>query len=128
MMSAKTILIVDDEIPIAEMFRMILDAAGYQTMVAYKASDAPGILKQHRVDLVVLDIMMPGLSGLDLISELRTDPTYQDPPVVFVSAKSRPDDVDEGMLAGAVAYLTKPVSRDELLNTVNEALNSSKPR
>ena len=124
MMNAKTILIVDDEIPIAEMFRMILDAAGYQTLVAYKASDAADILTQHLVDLVVLDIMMPGSSGLDLIAELRADPRYQDPPVIFVSAKSRPDDVDEGMLAGAVAYLTKPVSRDELLKAVNEALNS----
>ncbi|MBN2555205.1 MAG: response regulator [Anaerolineales bacterium] len=128
MMNGRTILIVDDEIPIAEMFRMILDAAGYKTQVAHKVVDALAVLKAVPVDLIILDIMMPGESGLDFIKDLRKDSAFTDLPVIFVSAKSRPDDVDEGMLAGASAYLTKPVSRIELLNTVADALDSNEPR
>jgi len=127
-MNAKTILIVDDEIPIAEMFRMILDAAGYHTLLTHQADEVIEILSRGGVDLMILDVMMPGISGFDLIRKVHAMEQLQDLPVVFISAKSRPDDVDQGMKTGAIAYLTKPVSRDELLATVTGVFGRTKAR
>ena len=127
-MNGKTILIVDDEIPIAEMFRMILDAAGYTTIMTHNAGDVPAILSSSAVDLMILDVMMPGTSGFDLIREVHKMDRLARLPVIFVSAKSDPDDVDEGMGAGALAYLTKPVSRAELLAAVERVFKEEAAR
>jgi len=66
--------------------------------------------------------MMPGVSGLELCKYLRRDPRFQTLPVVVVSAKAQPEDIREGMAAGASAYLTKPLSTKQLIRTVSELL------
>jgi CheY-like chemotaxis protein len=85
------------------------------------------MMAEERPDIVLLDIMMPGISGLEILRQMRQDPTLANIPVVVVSAKSMPVDIRNGMEAGASTYLTKPVGFLELKEAVERALNGRSP-
>lgn len=122
------ILIVDDEPSTAEMFRLMLDQAGYRVAVAHGTGVAINALRRERPDLLLLDVMMPGVSGLELCRYVRRDPEWAHLPIVLISAKSQPEDIQEGLEAGATVYLTKPVAKDELLESIRRALNKGEAR
>jgi len=123
--AGKRILIVDDQIEMLRMIGMNLEAKGYQIEAA---QDAPGALERiNRAlpDLLILDIMLPGISGADLLRQLREDPKTKNLPVIILSALSQVDDKIAGLEAGADEYLTKPIDVRELIARVAAVLARS---
>lgn len=124
-MTGPRILIVDDEVSNTELFSMMLKLEDYRPLVANSVSGAIETMNQEKPDAVILDIMMPGGSGLELCAYMRDNPRFASIPIVVVSAKTQLDDVQAGLDAGANIYLVKPVSKNELLEAVSLALRGS---
>ncbi len=108
------ILVVDDEKQARGSVRRILEDAGHTVSEAANGKDALAWLSDHRPDLVVLDIIMPGLSGVEVCRRLRADPFQARLPIIFLTAKSRANDIAAGLDAGGDDYITKPVEVIEL--------------
>ncbi|HEV3009855.1 MAG TPA: response regulator [Burkholderiales bacterium] len=111
-----TILVVDDEECVRELLYLQLSNAGYRVLLAEDAIIAGNFLLDERVDLLLADIEMPFMDGLDLVQALRNDPSISSMPVVFVTSHGEYEGRAKEL--GAVAYLRKPVPADELLATV----------
>ncbi len=113
-MSRRTILIVDDEKPIREMLRMALNLAEYDCLEAENIQDAYRIIVDERPDLILLDWMLPGGSGIELLRRLRRDDGYADIPVIMLTAITQEDNLIQGLDVGADDYMVKPVKVREL--------------
>lgn len=120
----KTILVVDDEPETTEMIAEMMRLSGYQVIKAYGGLQTLKLIVNQKPDAVVLDWMMPDLSGLDVLKSMRKDPRLADIPVILVSAKTMPEDIDAGLNAGASYYLTKPVTYNDLKQTVGNTIRS----
>jgi DNA-binding response OmpR family regulator len=114
MIPTMNILVVDDEERVALSIERSLQR-DYQVRVAHNGTDALKLARRINPDLIILDIIMPGMSGLDVCRELRHDPMLQAVPILFLTAKGRVEDKIEGFEAGADDYLTKPFDVRELL-------------
>ncbi len=108
-----TILVVDDEEPVALSIELSLRRE-YQMRVANSAIEALKIIRRAVPDLIILDIMMPGMDGIQFCNELRKDPMFYSIPILFLTAKGRIEDKITGLEAGADDYLTKPFDVREL--------------
>lgn len=117
----KTILIVDDDIVIGNLIEEVLTSSGYRVKRAYSGSEALLILEKERPDLLLLDLMLPGLSGEELIEDIH------DIPVIVVSAKNSAEDKVNLLLNGASDYMTKPFDTKELLARIKLRINDKKP-
>lgn len=115
----KTIAIIDDDIHIGDMLEEILRREGYLVLRAYSGTEALYLLSQHKLDLVLLDLMLPGLSGEELL------PHIQNLPVIVISAKIDIQDKVRLLLGGAADYLTKPFDIKELLARITVQLRKS---
>lgn len=122
---AKTVIIVEDEPDAAEMFAEMMRVTGYKVTKVYSSAPAIGIINAEKPDIVILDVMMPDISGLEVLRYIRRDPTTADLPVILVSAKSMPSDIQIGMDAGASNYLTKPVSFLDLKKAVEDLVSAA---
>jgi EAL domain-containing protein (putative c-di-GMP-specific phosphodiesterase class I)/DNA-binding response OmpR family regulator len=120
------ILVADDEPDLRELLRINLEAQGYEVQVAEDGIEALALAMAHRPDLMVLDIMMPGLDGLEVLRRLRREPAYTDLPVVLLSARGSDTEVFEGWSSGANYYITKPFELDELLEFVQQVQAQSR--
>lgn len=118
----KTILVVEDEEEAAELFSEMLKVSGFQVTSTTQSQNAIDMIKEKPPNGIVLDIMLPYVSGLEVLRFVRQDPQLAQIPVVVVSAKGLPSDVKTGIEAGATAYLTKPVSYLDLKQTIEKAL------
>jgi two-component system phosphate regulon response regulator PhoB len=116
------ILVVEDDSAIRHMEERILSSAGHEVVEAADVPSARSVLDTRPPDLVVLDLMMPGGSGLDLARQMRATPHLAKIPVVVVSARARAEDMRQGFEAGATHYLAKPFTRQKLLEIVSLAL------
>ena len=121
------ILVVDDERAIRDMVCMALAQELYQWKEASDAHKAETIIKQHPPQLILLDWMMPGISGLDFARKLRRIPETMNIPIIMLTAKAEEDNVIRGLESGADDYLTKPFSPRELLARIKSLLRRSKP-
>lgn len=119
------VLVVDDTASVTELFRMMLEMEGYSVAIAGDVQEALAALDERIPDLILLDIMLPEASGLDLCRMIRENPQRSGIPIVIVSAKSELEEVQAGLEAGADRYLLKPVSKSELTDAVHEALSAS---
>lgn len=117
------ILIVDDDEQIRHMTQGILVAAGYSVLEAERGEMALDLLAKEAVDMVLLDVMMPGLSGFDTCSRMRELPNGRDAAIVFVTALNTPDSYKKALAAGADDFLGKPLHRAELLLRVKAVLS-----
>ena len=108
------ILAVDDERPIAELLRASLTRAGYQCVCAYDGVTAADLIEKEPFDLILLDIMLPGINGFELMDYIRTT----DIPVIFLTAKNAVSDRVRGLKMGAEDYMVKPFDVLELLARV----------
>lgn len=115
----KTIAIIDDDVYIGDMLCRVLEQEGYATLRAYSGTEALLLLKQKHPDLILLDLMLPGLSGEEVLSKLSGIP------VIVVSAKAGIDDKVALLLGGAVDYVTKPFDIRELLARIKIHLRTS---
>ncbi len=120
----KTVLIIEDEADAAELFAEMMRVSGFRVLKTTSSAPAMAMMTAERPDIVLLDIMMPDISGLDILRQMRREPALANIPVVVVSAKSMPADIKNGMEAGAFTYLTKPVGFLELKEAVERALGS----
>ena len=120
--SPKRIVIVEDEPDTAEMFAEMMRLSGYTVFKSYGGTPAISLISHEKPDAVVLDIMMPDLSGLEVVRFLRRDPRLSHIPVIIVSAKGLPSDIKDGLDAGASVYLTKPVAFQDLNAAVGKAI------
>lgn len=112
----KTIAIIEDDQPIGDMLQEVLQKEGYRVLRAYSGTEAVYLLAQNRPDLILLDLMLPGLSGEELLGRIR------DVPVIVVSAKAGVDDKVDLLLGGAADYVTKPFELRELLARIQVQL------
>ena len=122
MSEQKKIVIVEDEPDTAEMFAEMMRLSGYEVLKSYGGTPAIALISHEIPDAVVLDVMMPDLSGLEVLRFLRRDPRLAKIPVIVVSAKSLPSDIKNGLDAGANIYLTKPVAFQDLNDAVREVI------
>jgi DNA-binding response OmpR family regulator len=119
------ILIVEDEPDTAEMFAEMMRMSGYQIFKAYNGASAVALITEEKPAAVVLDLMMPDLSGLDVLRYVRGDEALARIPIIVVSAKSLPSDIKDGLEAGASVYLTKPVGYLDLKAAVENAIREA---
>ncbi len=122
MADKKTVLAVDDERLIVLAMRHNLQYAGYNVIEAFDGREALTQLELHRPDLVILDVMMPELSGWDVLTCIREDPELRDTPVIMLTALGQDSDEREGLIRGADVYLTKPYEPQHLIDMVNRLL------
>jgi two-component system, OmpR family, phosphate regulon response regulator PhoB len=125
-MSAK-ILIVEDEAPLAEMLRYNLEAEGFRVSHAETGEEAELIVAEERPDLVVLDWMLPGVSGIELCRRLRIKPDTRSIPILMLTARAEESDRVRGLSTGADDYMVKPFSLAELLARVKALLRRAAP-
>ncbi|MFN2237661.1 MAG: response regulator transcription factor [Anaerolineales bacterium] len=116
------IVVVEDEPDTAEMFAEMMRLNGFVVKKVYGGTPAIALISHEIPDVVVLDVMMPDLSGLEVLRYLRRDPRLENIPVIVVSAKSLPSDIKDGLEAGANKYLTKPVAFQDLNAAVRELI------
>ena len=121
-MTGKTVLIVDDEAAIREMIAVALQMAGYRCLEAENAQSAHAIVVDHQPDIILLDWMMPEVSGIELARRLKRETAYADIPIIMLTARSEEDNKIQGLEAGADDYITKPFSPRELIARLKAVL------
>jgi diguanylate cyclase (GGDEF)-like protein len=118
----RTILIADDDPRILKFLETILGKAGYETLPAKNGREALAILDGHTPDLLLLDITMPEMDGLEVCRRLKKDPRWARVPMIFITGRDQTDDVVQGFEAGAADYITKPVNKATMLARVRTHL------
>lgn len=118
----KTVMIIEDEADAAELFAEMMRVNGYRVVKMFSSAPAIPTLLREKPDVVILDIMMPDISGLEVLRYMRREPELASIPVIIVSAKSMPGDIKTGLEAGASIYLTKPVGFKDLKQAVESVL------
>lgn len=115
----KTIIVVDDNAEMITIMKTILEAKGYNVISASSGEELFSRLEEHRPDLILLDIMMPKMDGLQVLRALRANPDVSSVPVMLVTAKVQYQDALVGYKQGADYYLAKPFTSTQLLNGVS---------
>ena len=121
------ILIVEDEAPLVTMLRYNLEKEGYRVAAAADGQEALLLLAEERPDLVLLDWMLPSVSGLELCRQIRRRREWRGLPVVMLTARAEEADRVRGLETGADDYVTKPFSRGELMARIRAVLRRSRP-
>lgn len=118
----KTILLADDEVNLRTLVHTTLDDPAYRILETTDGVAALELARKEHPDLIVLDWMMPGMSGIEVANALRQDPATAQIPIIMLTAKGQEKDREQGQLLGLLAYLVKPFSPLELLEKVQEVL------
>jgi two-component system, OmpR family, phosphate regulon response regulator PhoB len=121
------ILVVEDEEPLTVMLRYNLEAAGYEVETVARGDEAEVLLKERVPDLVILDWMLPGLSGIEICRRLRARPQTKTLPIIMLTARGEESERVRGLLTGADHYVVKPFSVPELLARVTTLLRRANP-
>ena len=121
----KEILIVDDEPNVVVPIQFLMEQQGYRVMTAERGEDALDLIYHYKPDLVILDIMLPGMDGYEVCEIVRLNPNYRDVKIIFLTAKGREVEIAKGLALGADVYITKPYSNAELVAKVKELLEKT---
>lgn len=121
----KEILIVDDEPGVVAAIQFLMEQQGHNVLIAERGEDALDLIYKYRPDLVILDIMLPGISGWEVCEITRLNPDYRDVKIVFLTARGDEGEIARGLALGADAYITKPFSNDQLIAKVNALLENA---
>lgn len=122
---AARILVVDDEPHIRRVLEAILGKEGFEVLVAVDGPQGLDELGTEDIDLVILDLMMPGANGLEILSKIRSDPLRAKTPVIILTAKGQDTDRDAALAGGANDFLTKPFSPKKLIARIHEILGEN---
>jgi DNA-binding response OmpR family regulator len=122
--TSATVLIVEDDPDSAELMGQILQLEGYKVQKANSGLDALAKVGLPGIDLILLDVMLPGVDGFEVCYRVRQNPATAHLPIVMVSAKGRREDIETGLRVGANTYMTKPLSRAGLIATVKKLLET----
>jgi CheY-like chemotaxis protein len=122
--NSATILVVDDNQDLRDLVQLFLDSSGCKILTAPDGPSALTIIATHKVDLVLLDVMMPGISGLETLQRIRADqrPEIRALPVVMITAKAASEDIESALSLGAHSYIIKPFRGSHLREKVQEIL------
>lgn len=120
--SHQSVLIVDDEPMARTLLRLMLVRAGFHVTEAEDGFDALDKIRKNQPDVVLLDVMMPGMDGFAVCEQLRSEAATAELPIIMLSAKTDLDSINKGLRAGATVYLTKPISPEDLTQHVKDAL------
>ncbi|MEI2780235.1 MAG: phosphate regulon transcriptional regulator PhoB [Candidatus Competibacter sp.] len=126
-MNAKRILIVEDEQPIREMVMFALAGAGYEVREAADAREAQASIAERLPDLILLDWMLPGISGIDFARRLKRDELTRELPVIMLTARAEEEDKVQGLESGSDDYITKPFSPRELVARIRAVMRRGGP-
>jgi two-component system, OmpR family, response regulator len=118
----KHVLLIEDEPNINEALRFILGREGWQVTAHDQGTDAIEVIRETRPDLLILDVMLPGRSGFDILRELRDDPVLGPTPVLMLTAKGQGRDREQAEQFGVSRFMTKPFANAEFLTSVRELL------
>ncbi|WP_299849370.1 response regulator [uncultured Roseovarius sp.] len=116
----KQVLLIEDEPNIIEAIRFILSRDGWDVRTHSNGQDAFEAARARLPDVIILDVMLPGKSGFDILTEIRADPALADTPVLMLTARGQKKDREMAERAGASQYMTKPFSNAEILETVRQ--------
>ncbi|BAK78727.1 response regulator receiver protein [Pseudogulbenkiania sp. NH8B] len=117
---SKTLLIADDEPNIVISVEYLMKREGFEVLVAGDGEEALAKIRQHRPDIVLLDVMMPKMNGFDVCQAVRADPALAGVRILMLTAKGRDTEVAKGLALGADVYMTKPFSTRELVEKVRQ--------
>lgn len=123
--NSMNVVIIEDEPDTAEMYAEMLRLSGYNVVKYFGGLAAVAQILDQKPAAVVLDLMMPDLSGLEVLNYIKSQQDLTKIPVIIVSAKTLPEDIEAGLKAGATAYLTKPVSYSKLKTAIDDAISGS---
>ncbi len=126
-MGGRRVCVVDDDRDIQDALRDALEAEGYEVTVVPNGLKLVRALRVTRPDLILLDVMMSWINGIDLCHSLKKNREYADIPVIFISARGGAEDVKRGMAAGAIDYVVKPFDLGTLLEKVARAVGAPAP-
>jgi len=124
-MTPKKILLVDDAKTVLMMERMILNQPDFQLLVAENGHDALELAREQCPDLILLDVIMPDMTGIDVCAELRNQAATKDTPIIMVTTRSEAEYVSKARAAGCTDYVTKPLDGAALLQKVRQLLEAS---
>lgn len=117
----KNILVVDDNQDIAELLKVTLEIAGYQCTSTNSGQQCLQLLEKNNFDLLLLDVAMPGITGVDILKKVKSDPTLSKNKIVFITASSPTDEIESELIEqGALDVLKKPITEDVLLRAVEK--------
>ena len=119
---SEKVLIIDAEMHIVELLRFNLETSGYKTIYSYDGFDGFIKAKEEKPDLILLDWMLPNISGIEVLKKIRQDADLKKIPVIMLTAKNMEDDKVEGLEVGADDYITKPFSIKELLARITSVM------
>ncbi len=119
----RKILVVDDEIGARTLIGIMLDRGGFEVLKAGDANQALAMLNDDTPDLIILDVMMPGMDGIDLCKAIRQRPATSETPVLILSTRGDAEAVMKGVEAGATDYLPKPILHHDLVAKVRHLLD-----
>ena len=122
---AKQILIVDDEPNVVVPIQFLMKQQDYRVMTAERGEDALDLIYQYKPDLVLLDIMLPGIDGWEVCEIIRLNPNYRNVKILFLTAKGREVEIAKGLALGADAYITMPFLNAALVAKVKELLDKT---
>jgi len=118
----KTILFVDDSESIREIVQFTLENEGYKVLLGNNGNDALQYLNGESIDLVITDLHMPEMNGIDLIREIRKNPHYQRTPILFLTTESQLSKKEEAKNAGATGWIIKPFVPAKLISAINKVI------
>lgn len=121
----QSVLIVDDEPMARTLLRLMLVRAGFNVSEAEDGFDALEKVQSSQPDIILLDVMMPGMDGFSVCEELRQREETSNLPIIMLSAKTDLDSINKGLRVGATKYLTKPISPEDLTRHVNDVLDAN---
>ena len=116
------VLVVDDEDYIRRLIRFVLEDEGYDVRLASSTEEALNLIRSFQPDIVTVDLMMPGRSGLELLAEMKADPVISSIPSLVVTAVGIRDDLEQANELGATATLNKPFSHRQLVDAIHDVL------
>jgi len=118
----RTVVIADDESSMRLLVHATIESDDYSVLEASDGVEAWTLIQKHQPSLVLLDVQMPGRTGLEVLRAIKADPSLKETRVILLTSKAMESDVEAGLIAGADFYLTKPFSPLDLLTRVEEAL------
>ena len=122
---SKAILIVEDEAGVVAAIQFLEEQKGYTVMVAERGEQALNLVIKYKPDLVLLDIMLPGMSGWEVCEQIRLNPACRCVKVAFLTARGDADEIARGLALGADAYITKPFSNEKLIARVKALMGNA---
>lgn len=125
-MQHATVMVVDDEIPYCEVMKEIIRSFGCQVITAHNPEQAWKLLQEHKPEIILMDVMMPSMDGLNFTRDLIKNPIFTNIPIVIVSAKASDEDRRRAQMVGAAGFLEKPFTSKELRSTLEQFLLSDR--